>query len=368
MGIKKTLTAFLLVGLFIVSADIDQVKAQTNIKPVGVYAQTAAAPDETELYGFTPIQELAVGRYVAYALLNRFDNKVNTSDDLNQYVNLLGQSIAKSVSKRPQISYKFGIIETDEINAFACPGGYIFVTTGLLKSLSDEGQLAAVLAHEIGHVEKGDGLKDIRDHQGDLYADYNVDKLASNVNAVYDMAAYTPYVGSYVSYYNPKNIAKREISKAIFSNIPGGYGGYVASSAANTAASAAVDLAGDALVIGAKKFGSFAVRRFYYTGLSPDVEYRADAFSVDSLAHVGYNPDSMAQFLNRLKMIEEITGQSTKQSGTSNVFSYTHPSTADRLARVKKTIQDSSFALQTPSSETGQVLKSRYKEKLNELK
>lgn len=72
-------------------------------------------------------------------------------EKLTNYVNAIGQKVAKN-SHRPQIKYHFTIIDQPDINAFALPGGYIYINRGLLAFLSTEAQLAAVLAHEIGHV------------------------------------------------------------------------------------------------------------------------------------------------------------------------------------------------------------------------
>jgi len=63
----------------------------------------------------------------------------------------VGQRIAR-LSDRTDIQYHFKVLESPEINAFACPGGFIYVYTGLLKIIDNEAQLAGVLAHEIGHV------------------------------------------------------------------------------------------------------------------------------------------------------------------------------------------------------------------------
>jgi predicted Zn-dependent protease len=57
-----------------------------------------------------------------------------------------------AVCHRRDIEYHFSVIRSDEMNAFALPGGYIYIYTGLMRSIDDEAQLAAVLAHEVGHV------------------------------------------------------------------------------------------------------------------------------------------------------------------------------------------------------------------------
>ena len=71
--------------------------------------------------------------------------------EVSAYVQSVGDRIAR-VCDRRDIAYHFAVIEKDEINAFALPGGYIYIYTGLMEILDDESQLAAVLAHEVGHV------------------------------------------------------------------------------------------------------------------------------------------------------------------------------------------------------------------------
>jgi predicted Zn-dependent protease len=62
-------------------------------------------------------------------------------------------------SGRPTLSYSFGIIEKNEINAFSLPGGYIYVYTGLLAKIKNEDELAGVIGHELSHIEARDALK-----------------------------------------------------------------------------------------------------------------------------------------------------------------------------------------------------------------
>ena len=78
-----------------------------------------------------------------------------------KYINIIGRALAP-YGKRPDIKYMFGILDTDDINAYSCPGGYVFVTRGLLKILDNEAQLAAILGHEIGHIGDKDIEKEVR--------------------------------------------------------------------------------------------------------------------------------------------------------------------------------------------------------------
>ena len=70
---------------------------------------------------------------------------------LQQYVNEVGQKLARN-SHRPGLRYSFVVVDSPEINAFALPGGYIYITRGIMAYLNSEAELAGVLGHEIGHV------------------------------------------------------------------------------------------------------------------------------------------------------------------------------------------------------------------------
>jgi predicted Zn-dependent protease len=71
--------------------------------------------------------------------------------ELNAYVNQIGQRMAK-LSHRPNLTYSFKVLDTPVINAFAVPGGYVYVTRGILSYMNNEAELAGVVGHEIGHV------------------------------------------------------------------------------------------------------------------------------------------------------------------------------------------------------------------------
>ena len=109
----------------------------------------------------TPEQEYYIGRTVAATVLAGY--KPNSDQTLNAYLNEVGQALAM-FSERPETfgGYRFMALASDDINAFAAPGGFVLVTRGLLKCCQAEDQLAAVLAHEIGHVEQRHGLRAIK--------------------------------------------------------------------------------------------------------------------------------------------------------------------------------------------------------------
>lgn len=121
-------------------------------------AGAGAAADRVRLsaqpgvYADTPqdvAAEISFGRNVAARILARYP--LHSDQSLNHYVNLVGNTLALA-SGRPELTFRFAVLDTDAINAYAAPGGYIFVTRGALNAMSNEAELAAVLAHEIAHV------------------------------------------------------------------------------------------------------------------------------------------------------------------------------------------------------------------------
>jgi len=109
---------------------------------------------------FTPEQEYTIGRAVGAQLLERYPPY--DSPALNTYLNTLGQALALA-SDMPETfnGYHFLALDSDQINAFAAPGGMVFVTRGLLRCCRSEDAAAAVLAHEIGHVQHRHGMQAI---------------------------------------------------------------------------------------------------------------------------------------------------------------------------------------------------------------
>ncbi len=110
--------------------------------------------------GLSESEEYYVGRAVAARLLAR--SPLSQNREATQYVNQVGQAVANKSSKpRTYKGYHFGILETSEPNAYACPGGIILITRGLIKECQNEDELAAVLAHEVAHIANKDGVNSI---------------------------------------------------------------------------------------------------------------------------------------------------------------------------------------------------------------
>lgn len=108
----------------------------------------------------TESEEYYIGRGVAARILRQYE--LHRHAGSVRYVNHVGGTLTIN-SPRPYTygGYHFALLDTDEINAFACPGGIIFVTRGMLRLVQNEDELAAVLAHEIAHVSQKHGLRSI---------------------------------------------------------------------------------------------------------------------------------------------------------------------------------------------------------------
>ena len=104
-------------------------------------------------------EEINIGRDVASRLLGAAPLVPNPA--LQRYVNHVGRWLAAQ-SERPHLPWQFGVLDHQNVNAFAVPGGTIFITRGLLEKMRNEAELAGVLGHEIAHVLRKHHLKAIQ--------------------------------------------------------------------------------------------------------------------------------------------------------------------------------------------------------------
>jgi predicted Zn-dependent protease len=122
--------------------------AQTSRKPKDDPAQIGKRDVGKGLNVYSIEKEIALGKQLAQEVQRQA--KVVEDPLTAEFVNRLGQNLARNSDAR--VPFTFKVIEGDSPNAFALPGGYVFVYTGLLKIASEEDELAATLAHEIAHV------------------------------------------------------------------------------------------------------------------------------------------------------------------------------------------------------------------------
>ncbi len=191
---------------------------------------------------FTPEQEYYIGRAVAANILSMYPPA--DKPRLDAYLNLVGRALAQA-SDKPETfgGYHFLALKTKEVNAFACPGGFVLVSRGLLDLCRSEDDLAAVLAHEIGHVQLEHGIKAIK--QGRM----------------------GEVTGLLVSE------AVGELSPVQFGRL--------------------VDLFN-------KSIGD-VVKRMMVNGYSREQEFEADYAALEIMNRVGYHPRHLVEVLNRMK-------------------------------------------------------------------
>jgi beta-barrel assembly-enhancing protease len=133
------------------------------VAPAPAAAPAAAATDLLSLllqpdHAIDDAREIEIGRQLAAVLLG--SKPLHPDLQLQRYVNQLGRWISLQ-STRPQLPWSFAVLDDAGFNAFAAPGGYIFVTKGLVDRV-DEAELAGILAHEITHVTERHHLQALR--------------------------------------------------------------------------------------------------------------------------------------------------------------------------------------------------------------
>ena len=111
--------------------------------------QAKKAKDSLDSLNITEEEEIKLGADVSLKVRTRFG--VVQDAAVHQYVTLLGMAIAEQ-TERPKLPWQFIVLDTDGVNAFASPGGFVHITRGALGLIKNEAELAAVLGHEIGHV------------------------------------------------------------------------------------------------------------------------------------------------------------------------------------------------------------------------
>ncbi len=123
-------------------------------------------------------QEISLGEGIASNLLGAAPLLNNPA--VQQYVNRVGRWLTLQ-TERPDLPWQFGVLDDNDVNAFAAPGGYVFITKGLLAKMNSEAELAGVLAHEISHVLRKHHLQAIKKGaRSELLADLANDAIKSN--------------------------------------------------------------------------------------------------------------------------------------------------------------------------------------------
>ncbi|NJK47139.1 M48 family metalloprotease [Candidatus Gracilibacteria bacterium] len=115
-----------------------------------------------QLSSISDSQEVQLGQQINQQLIRQNQIRILNNASLNSYLNQIGQRLAKT-SNRPNLPYKFQIINDKQINAFATMGGYVYINRGLMLEADNEAELASVVAHEIGHIVERHSIDQMRE-------------------------------------------------------------------------------------------------------------------------------------------------------------------------------------------------------------
>lgn len=120
------------------------------------------ATGRRERYFINTRDEVAIGRQVAKEVKKQY--KVLEDEEIQEHINAIGLKIA-CVSARQDLHYYFTVLDSKELNAFAIPGGGVYINSGLVNLLDDD-EIACVLAHEVGHIAARHQAKKIQGQMG----------------------------------------------------------------------------------------------------------------------------------------------------------------------------------------------------------
>ena len=230
------------------------------------------ATGKSELTSMSPEQERAVGKEQHPRILQQFGGTYSDAE-LQAYVTEIGNKL-QAVSELSEEKFTFTLLNSDIVNAFALPGGYVYISRGLMALAENEAEIAGVLAHEIGHV-----------------------------TARHSAQRHTRGTGA-------------QIGVAAVSIVAGIFGG-------SNLAKAAQQVSG-------------TVAQGVLAGYSREQEFQSDELGVRYLTRAGYDPRAMATFLEKLgehsQLSRKLAGKEGQPDPSTSWFA-THPRTPDRVKR-----------------------------------
>ncbi len=260
---RRTLLSLMLASLFLTGC------GSPVINPVSGQSERSVMSEASEI---------AEGQKAHNQVLQEYGVVKNAR--LQAYVNDLGQRLAKR-SHRSQLPWHFTVLDSAEVNAFALPGGYVYVTRGLLAYMNSEADLAGVIGHEIGHVTARHGAQRATRQQ-----DAGLGVLAASV------------LGAFLE--------SRGMAGA----------GDAASQLSQTVASG------------------------YIASYGRDQELQADGLGAEYLARSNYNPRNMINVITELKNQESFAADQARAEGhavaSGNSWLSSHPSNDQRLQAISQ--------------------------------
>jgi beta-barrel assembly-enhancing protease len=132
--------------------------------------------------GIGPKEESAIGDAVALEIIGKYGGLVR-DDDVLRRINLVGLALARS-SARPDLEWRFAVLESDTVNAFSAPGGYVFITRALYDQAGGDDVLAGILGHEIAHITRRHALKIVERNEATAGAKSQLLKRSNDARVV----------------------------------------------------------------------------------------------------------------------------------------------------------------------------------------
>lgn len=258
--------------LLVACKGMDSLKG-LNIQGVDIGRLVSAGENIADMGAKSEDEELLIGANTATLLLA----KAPLLDDpaVQAYVNSVGMWVAQN-SERPELAWHFAVLNNRAVGAYAAPGGYVFITSGLLAQMNSEAELAGVLAHEVAHVVRKHHLQAIQQNAGA--------GLLTNLSLLAVQASQA--------------------------------------SSSSPAASSLQDT---------KKFEQL-VTNVYTRGLDRGDEYEADAMGAVIATRAGYDSYGLATVLQSLASMKQ-------DDATLLTFLKVHPNIGDRLTQLQPTYE-----------------------------
>ncbi|MCX6119473.1 MAG: M48 family metalloprotease [Proteobacteria bacterium] len=299
-----------LTGLILDAKDNEE--SSQEDKPVASPTPAAEASSESTESALEDAKaEMEIGRNMAGKLL-AFYGVVNDKP-LVSYLNQVGNYVAKAGSY-PDRKYMFAILDSDSVNAFACPGGYILVTKGTIRHAQNEAEIAAVLGHEAAHVGLQHMYKSLKSMSADEAKKLQTEAEGRKLNDPYAMARRRPTPD--------ESAAGGALAKFLMSASGAGLS-----------------------VLQAAKAGMNVMLE---KGLDQKLEFEADGEGVKYAINAGYDPKGLDKFLARLALEK-------KKSSDKTVMDKTHPTIPDRRKAIAEVLNKMSA-----DEITGAVLQKRF--------